>query len=145
MRFLRTINDSINIARIIRIAYLTPPQRRLRADKTNEPYWENPDDGEIIVDVGRAIPLVLGYVDDDDVGILVVSMLTDLITSDGSPVIDYEDVVEDAEMAVEKLRAQTNRGSSAPDPDDELDDVQGFEGVNGWSRDAPGDAFPWRQ
>lgn len=149
MRFLKSLSESLNIAKINRIAYLTPPQRMLRADKAHESNWENPDDGEIIVDVGRATPVILGYVDDDDVGRVVVALLTNLITSEGPAVIDYEDVVESAERNVAKVRAKMESADSAPDSggDDELDDIEGFEGVNGWSADPARDVprFDWRQ
>lgn len=79
MRFVRTHKESLNVSKITSIAYLNPAERQFLTDKTGRPDFADADQGEIIADIGRVIPVTLGYLKDDLAASLIVEKLTNFI------------------------------------------------------------------
>lgn len=123
MRFIRTRTESLNVSEINRIAYLSPTERRRLSDKLRRPDWHRPDDGEVVADMGRVEPVILGYVDDKDVGSHIVAMLTDFAIGVGPAVIDYDYVAERAAVEVKVIRYQAEMAKESAENDDDVNGV----------------------
>jgi hypothetical protein len=98
MRYLQTATELVNLATIIRIAYLNPDERRFLTEKTGRPDNGPAGQGEIIADIGAIVPLTLGYTDDVEEGALIVAYLTGEIArgdaAPGNEIIAFSDVQE---------------------------------------------------
>lgn len=110
MRILQTATDAINVERIDRIAYLNREERIFLTETTGRPDYATPEQGEVIVDIGRAVPVTLVYVEDQLEGSLIVARLTDLIANSDSSVIKFAEVRKDARDRVAEMRYRDSDG-----------------------------------
>ena len=122
MRILLTATDSINITRIDRIAYLNAEERTFLTQQTGRPDFATPEQGEVMVDVGRAVPVTLSYIDDKLEGSFIVARLTDLIANYDWPVINFAEVREEARKRVAEIRYRESEDSAEPDRADPHED-----------------------
>ena len=77
---------------------------------TGRPDYATPDQGEVIADIGRAVPVTLVYVEDQLEGSLIVARLTDLIANSDSSVIKFAEVRKDARDRVAEMRYRDSDG-----------------------------------
>lgn len=129
MRFIMTYTESLNCSKVSRIAYLNPEERQVLTDKTGRTDFAASDEGEVIADMGRVIPVTLGYLKDDLVAHLIVRKLTAFIIGSWPSTIDYESVAAEAELEAARRRAEEEDDDDSWGSDDDDDDA-GFEGVS---------------
>ena len=122
MRILQTSTDALNVTRIDRIAYLNADERTFLTTTTGRPDFATPGQGEVIADIGRAVPVTLAYIDDQLEGSLIIARLTDLIANYDWPVIKFADVREDARKKVAEIRYRESEDNAEPDRTDPHED-----------------------
>ncbi|SDM01363.1 hypothetical protein SAMN04487916_12131 [Arthrobacter sp. ov407] len=122
MRVLHTSTDALNVTRIDRIAYLNAEERTFLTTTTGRPDFATPGQGEVIADMGRAVPVTLAYIDDPLEGSLIIARLTDLIANYDWPVIRFSDVREDARKEVAEIRYRESEDNAEPDRIDPHED-----------------------
>jgi hypothetical protein len=122
MRILQTSTDALNVARIDRIAYLNAEERTFLTTTTGRPDFATPGQGEVIADIGRAVPVTLAYMDDQLEGSLIIERLTDLIANYDLPIIRFSDVREDARKKIAEIRYREAEDNAEPDRTDPHED-----------------------
>ncbi|WP_459383867.1 hypothetical protein [Arthrobacter humicola] len=122
MRILQTSTDALNVTRIDRIAYLNAEERTFLTTTTGRPDFATPGQGEVIADMGRAVPVTLAYIDDQLEGSLIVARLTDLMANYDWPVIRFADVREEARKEVAEIRYRESEYAAEPDRIDPHED-----------------------
>lgn len=131
MRILQTDTEGINVATIKRVAYLSRVERDFLREKTHRPDYGAWNLGEVIADIGRAIPIHLSYVEDALDGSFIVSALVQVISHSETKdeIIDYHEVEAKALQDAADYRRRN------PDTEEELDESdldEGEDGVEGY-------------
>lgn len=95
---LLTPTESLDVTKLVRIAYLTPDESQFLTATTRRPSTlANAGKGEVIADMGKGTPVSLVFLDDEIVGKLIVRTLTELISDGGAGVLEFQDVLEQAQ------------------------------------------------
>lgn len=109
MRILQTDTDGINVSSIKRVAYLSVHERYFLSEKTGRPDPGNFGLGEVIADVGKAIPVRLTFVDDELDGSFIVAALVKVLAhgEQKDEVIDFYEIRDVALRKAEEYRRRT--------------------------------------